>query len=59
MRKYLNILALVLVVVLISGFILKPEDEKEQTKLKTFHDFKVKTLDGKVFDLASVMSIIN
>ena len=54
MRKYIGLTALLLVLVIVSGFILKPDSEKEQTKLKSFHDFKVKTLDGKEFDMASL-----
>jgi len=54
MKKYFGIAALLLAVVLVSGFVLNPEKENGQAELKNFHDFKVKTLDGKEFDMASL-----
>lgn len=55
MRNYLKIASLLLVLGLVSGFVFVPEKkENKNNKLKTFHDFKVKTLDGKEFDLASL-----
>lgn len=54
MKKYLIISALFTVTLLIASFTLLPQRTDEQRKLKTFHDFKVKTLDGKEFDLASL-----
>ncbi|MDF1548665.1 MAG: glutathione peroxidase [Bacteroidales bacterium] len=54
MKKYLSYAALLLTVILISGFVFLPEKEQEKSKLKTFHDFKVKTIDGRDFDLASL-----
>ncbi len=54
MKKYLGFAAVLIAAILITSFTLLPEKEKEQKKLKTFYDFKVKTLDGKVFDMASL-----
>ncbi len=54
MKKYFSIAVMLIAVMVVSGFILKPVNVKNDLKQKTFHDYKVKTLDGKEFDLASL-----
>ncbi|NJO88520.1 MAG: glutathione peroxidase [Chloroflexia bacterium] len=54
MRKYFNLAAMFFAVGLLNVVSLIPEKMIGQEKLKTFHDFKVKTLDGEVFDMASL-----
>ncbi len=52
MKTYVGIATLLFALILVSGFVLKPE--KNESNLKTFHDFKVKALDGSEFDLSTL-----
>jgi len=54
MKKYFFMAILLIATGLISGFILLPEKQNDTSGQKTFYDFKVKTLDGKDFDMASL-----
>jgi glutathione peroxidase len=54
MKRDVMIITLFMASVLVSGFILKPGKGTAQQSKKTFYDFKVKAIDGEIFDMATL-----